>query len=176
MKRSDYTLRGWLMSLVVAAGVICLGLIPPFEVFGLRTERIDALSLLRAECHDIDTEIAEMEVIDNEIARAILDSMLMESPAPENKSKDEELKWSAGKPAELHKPVKLHSNNIEIDHTPARAITVYIILASIVVDPPVIQATRSNANKPTSPQLSAPTIISRSAILFTIFITRSAPL
>ncbi len=121
MKREDYTLRGWLMSLVVAVGVICLGLIPPFEVFGLRTERVDILSALRPAEVAIDDAIAEMEVIDSEVARANLDSMLLATPKPEPskvEERDEELKWSvengSKRGADGERGRKLHSSEIEI--------------------------------------------------------------
>ena len=57
-----------------------------------------------------------------------------------------------------------------IHQMPASATAVYIILATIVVAPPQIQATASKENNPTRPQFSAPIIATVRAILFIIFI------
>ncbi len=57
----------------------------------------------------------------------------------------------------------------------ARATIMYIILASIAVEPPAIHATRSNENSPTRPQLIPPIIERIRAILFTIIIYMTAP-
>ena len=59
-------------------------------------------------------------------------------------------------------------NKSEMHHTPARAITVYTIRLRIAVWPPKIHATMSNLNKPMQPQLSAPIMVSTSAVLSSI--------
>ena len=51
-----------------------------------------------------------------------------------------------------------------------------MILASNIVLPPAIQATRSKENNPTSPQLIPPMMDSARAILFTIIIYMTKPL
>ena len=57
----------------------------------------------------------------------------------------------------------------------ARAIIMYIILASKAVEPPAIQATRSNENRPTRPQFIPPIIVRISASLFNTIIYMTAP-
>lgn len=59
-------------------------------------------------------------------------------------------------------------NSIEMHQTPASATRTYIILATIVVAPPQIQATRSKEKSPTSPQFKEPIMLSISAILLAI--------
>lgn len=131
MKREDYTLRGWLVCLTTVVGVICLGLIPPFEVFGLRTERVDALSLLRPKRATIDNSYAEIEVIDNALARANLDSMLMATPEVKTKpaTENETLKWSVSTIEKQSMNKSLRSDDIDIDHDNIIAIENFDTLA-----------------------------------------------
>lgn len=68
-KDKDYTFRGWLLTLGVTLGVVALGLLPAVEVFGLRLERVDALSALK------DTHSAE-EVVEYEADMARLEEEL----------------------------------------------------------------------------------------------------
>ena len=49
MKQKNYIGRSLLLVLLVVAGVVGLGFVPVFEVFGFDTERVDIFSSLRAE-------------------------------------------------------------------------------------------------------------------------------
>ena len=69
-KQKDYTFRGWLLTLGVTLGVVALGLLPAVEVFGLRLERVDALSPLK-ETHSAEEVVeyeADMARLEEELA------------------------------------------------------------------------------------------------------------
>ena len=89
MKKSDYTLRGWLLSLFVVVGVVALGAIPSTELFGMQFNRVDILSLLR---HDASADeaveyTADIERLEQELAQLaqpeVIDSAIVEpDPIP----------------------------------------------------------------------------------------------
>lgn len=77
MTNKDYTPRGWLLTIAVVAGVVGLGFIPSFELFGMRIERADIFSSLRssragvaeeytADFERLEQELAAMESVDVE--------------------------------------------------------------------------------------------------------------
>lgn len=71
MKRVDYSSRVLWFTLCVVFGVVALGIIPPFELFGMRTARVDIMSDLRAESLDSDSAeeyIADIERLEMELA------------------------------------------------------------------------------------------------------------
>lgn len=49
MKRANYAGRLVWFTIIVVIGTIALGLIPPFQLFGMKTERVDILADLRPE-------------------------------------------------------------------------------------------------------------------------------
>lgn len=69
MRREDYSSRvGW-FALCVVLGVVALGIIPPFELFGMRTQRVDIMSELRDKALEADEEyVADMERLELELA------------------------------------------------------------------------------------------------------------
>lgn len=69
----------------------------------------------------------------------------------------------------LYSSLVLPVNKRLMHHIAARPTRLYIILANTASCPPHIQATRSNLNKPISPQLIPPMIDSMSAMLLTVF-------
>ena len=48
MRRGDYSSRVWWFTLCVVLGVVALGIIPPFDLLGMTTARVEVLSDLRA--------------------------------------------------------------------------------------------------------------------------------
>ncbi len=64
MRRGDYSSRVWWFTLCVVLGVMALGIIPPFELLGMSTARVDIFSDLRAE--SLDNEAAEEYIADIE--------------------------------------------------------------------------------------------------------------
>ena len=118
MNRSDRSSRvGW-FTLSVVLGVMALALIPPFELFGMLTARVDLLSELRAESladeapmeytadiERLEQELATMEVVDS---AAIVDR-LPEPPVTR-------YEWSLAAPAtQEHRP--LRSEEFAVDTT-----------------------------------------------------------
>ena len=71
MKRGDYSSRVWWFTLCVVLGVVALGIIPPFELLGMSTARVDIFSDLRAESLDneaVEEYIADIERLEMELA------------------------------------------------------------------------------------------------------------
>ena len=71
MKREEYSSRVWWFALCVVLGVVALGIIPPFDLFGMTTARVDIMSELRAESLDGETAeeyIADIERLEQELA------------------------------------------------------------------------------------------------------------
>ena len=69
MKREDYSSRVWWFTLCIVLGVMALGIIPPFELFGMRCSRVDIMSELREESLDGTEEyIADIERLEMELA------------------------------------------------------------------------------------------------------------
>lgn len=70
MKRNDYTTRmGWFV-LVVTLGVVAMGFVPPFDLWGMQLERVDILSELRPAdaADDIVEYEADIERLEQELA------------------------------------------------------------------------------------------------------------
>lgn len=118
MNRSDRSsCVGW-FTLSVVLGVMALALIPPFELFGMLTARVDLLSELHAESladevsmeytadiERLEQELATMEVVDS---AAIVDR-LPEPPVTR-------YEWSLAAPAtQEHRP--LRSEEFSVDTT-----------------------------------------------------------
>lgn len=71
MKRREYSSRVWWFTLCVVLCVVVLGIIPPFDLFGMTTARVDIMSDLRAESAEGDVAeeyIADIERIEQELA------------------------------------------------------------------------------------------------------------
>ena len=71
MKRSDYSSRVWWFTLCVVLGVMALGIIPPFDLLGMTTARVDIMSDLRAESlvgDGAEEYIADIERLEQELA------------------------------------------------------------------------------------------------------------
>lgn len=71
MKRRDYSSRVWWFTLCIVLGVVALGIIPPFNLLGMTTARVDIMSDLRAEMFEDDGAeeyIADIERLEQELA------------------------------------------------------------------------------------------------------------
>ena len=71
MKRRDYSSRVWWFTLCIVLGVVALGIIPPFNLLGMTTARVDIMSDLRAEMFEGDGAeeyIADIERLEQELA------------------------------------------------------------------------------------------------------------
>ena len=72
MKRRDYSSRVVWFALCVVLGVVALGVIPPFQLFGMTTARVDIMSELRAAEAVVELKaeeyIADMERLEAELA------------------------------------------------------------------------------------------------------------
>ena len=71
MKRGDYSSRIWWFTLCVVLGVVALGIIPPFDLLGMTTARVDVMSDLRAASLEGDVAeeyIADIERLEQELA------------------------------------------------------------------------------------------------------------
>ena len=71
MKRRDYSSRLVWFTLCVVLGVVALGLIPPFQLFGMTTARVDVMSELRAVDADAmspEEYVADIERLESELA------------------------------------------------------------------------------------------------------------
>lgn len=71
MKRRDYSSRVWWFTLCIVLGVVALGIIPPFNLLGMTTARVDIMSDLRAEMFegdDAEEYIADIERLEQELA------------------------------------------------------------------------------------------------------------
>uniref|UniRef100_UPI004057B6FD hypothetical protein n=1 Tax=Alistipes sp. TaxID=1872444 RepID=UPI004057B6FD len=79
MKKRDYTPRlGWFTAAVVL-GIAAVGLVPPFELFGMHFESVDILSSLRTD----DADGGEAVEYEADIARLELELAAMSAPAVE---------------------------------------------------------------------------------------------
>lgn len=86
MEQRDRSSRvGW-FTLSVVLGVMALGIIPPFKMFGMLTERVDILSELRPESavgEEAEEYIADIERLELELATMIVDSVAIVDTLPE---------------------------------------------------------------------------------------------
>lgn len=86
MKREDRTLRtGWFV-LSVVLGVVALSIIPPFEIFGMLTSKVDVLSELRGEALAMEEPMeytADIERLEHELATMAVDSVAIVDTLPE---------------------------------------------------------------------------------------------
>ena len=85
MEHRDISSRtGW-FTLCVVLGVMALGIIPPFKIYGMLTQRVDILSELRSEVASVDeTEyIADMERLEQELAMMAVDRVALVDTLPE---------------------------------------------------------------------------------------------
>lgn len=86
MRREDYSSRVWWFTLCVVLGVVALGMIPPFELFGMRTARVDIFSELRAENFDsegVEEYIADIEHLELELAMLNKEQVVVVDTLPE---------------------------------------------------------------------------------------------
>ena len=86
MKREDYSLRAWWFTLCIVLGVMALGIIPPFELFGMRCARVDIMSELRDESLDGDSAeeyVADIERLEMELATLTEEQILEVDTLPE---------------------------------------------------------------------------------------------
>lgn len=86
MRRGDYSSRVWWFTLCVVLGVVALGIIPPFELFGMRTSRVDILSELRAESLDsegVEEYVADIEHLELELAMLTEEQVVEVDTLPE---------------------------------------------------------------------------------------------
>ena len=86
MRREDYSSRVWWFTLFVVLGVVVLGIIPPFELFGMRCARVDIMSDLRDESLDTDGAeeyIADIERLEMELATLIEEQIVEVDTLPE---------------------------------------------------------------------------------------------
>lgn len=86
MKREDYSSRvGW-FTLCVVLGVVALGMVPPFELFGMHTQRVDIMSDLRDEAFESEQSeeyIADIERLEQELATLTEEFMEVVDTLPE---------------------------------------------------------------------------------------------
>ena len=71
MKRRDYSSRVVWFTLSVVLGVVALGIIPPFKLFGMTTARVDVMSELRtidADAESPEEYVADIERLELELA------------------------------------------------------------------------------------------------------------
>ena len=86
MRREDYSSRVWWFTLFVVLGVVALGIIPPFELFGMRCARVDIMSDLRDESLDHDGAeeyIADIKRLEMELATLIEEQIVEVDTLPE---------------------------------------------------------------------------------------------
>ena len=86
MQRGDYSSRVWWFTLSVVLGVVALGIIPPFDLWGMTTARVDVMSDLRAENLDSETEqeyIADIERLEMELATLAEEQVVEVDTLPE---------------------------------------------------------------------------------------------
>ena len=86
MRRVDYSSRVWWFTLFVVLGVVALGIIPPFELFGMRCARVDIMSDLRDESLDPDGAeeyIADIKRLEMELATLIEEQIVEVDTLPE---------------------------------------------------------------------------------------------
>ncbi len=86
MRRVDYSSRVWWFTLFVVLGVMALGIIPPFELFGMRCARVDIMSELRDESLDGDSAeeyVADIERLEMELATLTEEQILEVDTLPE---------------------------------------------------------------------------------------------
>lgn len=86
MRRGDYSSRVWWFTLSVVLGVVALGIIPPFDLWGMTTARVDVMSDLRAENLDSETEqeyIADIERLEMELATLAEEQVVEVDTLPE---------------------------------------------------------------------------------------------
>ncbi len=79
MKRRDYSSRLLWFTLCVVLGVVALGIIPPFKLFGMTTVRVDVMSELRSEALDTETVeeyVADIERLEMELATLSEESLV----------------------------------------------------------------------------------------------------
>ena len=86
MKREDYSSRvGW-FTLCVVLGAVALGIVPPFELFGMRSARVDIMSELRAEDlggESVEEYIADIERLEMELATLAEEQVVVVDTLPE---------------------------------------------------------------------------------------------
>ena len=86
MRREDYSLRVWWFTLCIVLGVVALGIIPPFELFGMRSARVDIMSDLRAESLDgsgVEEYVADIERLEMELATLTEEQIMEVDTLPE---------------------------------------------------------------------------------------------
>lgn len=85
MAQRDISSRAGWFTLCVVLGVMALGIIPPFKIYGMLTERVDILSELRPEAvasEETMEYVADIERLEQELAMMVVDSVaLVDTPA-----------------------------------------------------------------------------------------------
>lgn len=111
MSDKNYIVKGWLLTLAVAMGVVALGYIPAVEVFGLELGRVDVFSSLRAEplTEEVVEYEADMERLEQELAMAEATADTLQYVVPQR------YEWVVSRTE--HQPRTLHSCDIRPDST-----------------------------------------------------------
>lgn len=111
MNQRNYIVKGWLLTLVVAVGVVALGYIPVVDVFGLELGRVDALSALRAETlsEEVVEYEADMERLEQELAMVEAAADTMAHVVPQR------YEWVVSRTE--YQPRTLHSCDVRPDST-----------------------------------------------------------
>lgn len=111
MSVKNYIVKGWLLTLAVAAGVVALGYIPAVEVFGLELGRVDVFSSLRAEplAEEVVEYEADMERLEQELAMAEATADTLQYVVPQR------YEWVVSRTE--HQPRSLRSCDVRPDTT-----------------------------------------------------------
>ncbi len=86
MEHRDISSRAGWFTLCVVLGVMALGIIPPFKIYGMLTERVDILSELRPEAvasEETMEYVADIERLEQELAMMVVDSVALVDTLPE---------------------------------------------------------------------------------------------
>ena len=86
MAQRDISSRAGWFTLCVVLGVMALGIIPPFKIYGMLTERVDILSELRPEAvasEETMEYVADIERLEQELAMMVVDSVALVDTLPE---------------------------------------------------------------------------------------------